>query len=298
MPLSSPASAPLAASIAGYRLQRPLGRGGLGQVFEASDATGQRIALKLFDLAGDEYGDIAAAFERESALALQLDHPDIVKALKAGVQARTAYIAMEFVAGGDLAQHTAAGTLLPVVSVLAMASRVATALGYAHAMDIVHRDIKPANILIDGATDTVKVADFGVARLGDAFRSRTGVITGTPHYMSPEQLAEGAIDARADLYALGIVLFETLSGQLPHEASSLGTLLRKVATEPAPPLRSVRPELPAELDRLVAALLATRAADRPSSAHAVAQQLAALAAATGSATSGAAGRRAGPKSRH
>lgn len=282
MPTSTPlpdataAGAPARASLAGYRIEHALARGGLGQVYAAIDTAGRRVALKVFNLADDDSGDIAAAFERESSLALRLDHPCIVRTIAAGREGRAAYLVMEFVPGGDFTPHTSPGGLLPWPAVIGIGRGVAEALDHAHRLGIVHRDIKPSNVLVHPQSGVVKLADFGLARLGDVFRSRTGVLAGTPSYMSPEQLSAGAVDARADIYSLGVVLFQALSAQLPHEAPSLGALLRKVASERAPDLRRLRPELPATLATLVSRMLATDPAARPARSREVADELAAI----------------------
>ena len=139
---------------------------------------------------------------------------------------------------------------------------------------VIHRDIKPGNVLVDAASDTVKVTDFGLARLGDAFRSRTGIIAGTPAYMSPEQLAESTVGPASDLYALGVLMFELLTGRLPHEASTLGALLVQVSNRAAPRVSTLRPDLPPALNTLVADLLEKRPERRPADANAVADRLA------------------------
>ncbi|MCW5633413.1 MAG: serine/threonine protein kinase [Rubrivivax sp.] len=264
-----------------YRIERLLGHGGLGSVHVARDAQGRTVALKTLPLDGPEASELAQAFEREVALHRRLDHPDIVRILDAGRAGDLAFIAMEFVAGGDLARALRPGAPLPTTQALGIAARLAAALAHAHAAGIVHRDLKPPNVLLDSRAGVVKLSDFGLARLADLQRSRTGVLAGTPAYMSPEQLADADVDARTDLYALGVVLYEMLAGRLPHATDSLGALLREVATREAPPLASLRPDLPAELSHLVAALLAKERRQRPHDAAAVAVRLAALAAAQG-----------------
>ncbi|MFO1285146.1 MAG: serine/threonine-protein kinase [Rubrivivax sp.] len=207
-----------------------------------------------------------------------LEHPNIVAIVDAGQQGDLAFIAMEFVAGGDLAHRSGRGQPMVAARAVGIAERVAQALVHAHGHGVVHRDVKPANILIDEAAGQVKLGDFGLARLADLQRSRTGVFAGTPAYMSPEQLAAGAQDARADLYSLGVVLFELLTARLPHEAPSLGALLRQVASGPAPPLHGLRPDVPAALSELVARLLAKDKAQRPADAATLAQALQSMAA--------------------
>lgn len=278
---SPPVDAPPGTQIAGYKVERLLGRGGLGSVVLACDAAGGRVALKLVDLGGTEGDALRRTFEREVELSCRLHHPGIVGIREAGRAGDLAYIAMEYVAGGDLAQLQRDGRPMLPRRAVEIAARVAHALAHAHALGIVHHDIKPANILVDEVAGQVKLADFGLARLADLQRSRTGVLAGTPVYMSPEQLAEGAQDARADLYSLGVVLFELLAGRLPYEATSLGALLRQVSQLPAPPLHALRPDVPPALSALVARLLEKSPDRRPTSAQRLAEELDAVAFALG-----------------
>ena len=262
--------------LAGHQVVCALGKGGLGEVYEALSPDGRTVAIKAFLLNDDDQGLLAAAFVREANVGQRLHHPDIVKVLDSGCDRQYAYLVMELVPGHDLRPHTQPGQLLPVDEVLRIIERVARALAHAHALNVVHRDIKPGNVLVDAPSDTVKLADFGLARLGDVFRSRTGIMAGTPGYMSPEQLAEGPIDHRSDLYSLGVVLFEMLTGRLPHDASSFGQLLTEVANRTAVRVSTLRPGLPPGLSALVAELLEKRTDRRPDSALSVAERLAQL----------------------
>jgi eukaryotic-like serine/threonine-protein kinase len=185
---------------------------------------------------------------------------------------------MELLGGCDLERYTRPARLLPEPVVLRLAERMARALGYAHSRGVVHRDVKPANVIVDWSSHRVTLTDFGIARAAGAESTRTGLVLGSPVYMSPEQLAGAPADARGDLYALGVMLFQLLSGRLPHESHSLGDLLRQVAHETAPDLRQIRPELPAALAALVASLLAKAPGARARNAELVANTLAALAA--------------------
>lgn len=266
-------AAPALRQLAGYRLLRVLGRGGLAEVYEALDRDGRRVALKVLRLPEDDQGLAAQTLLREARLGEQLVHPGIVRVLASGSVGEHLYLALEYVPGHDLRRHTAPGTLLPLARVLAIGEQLAQALAAAHALGVVHRDIKPANVLVDETHGAVKLADFGLARLGEAFRSRTGLIQGTPAYMAPEQLAEGAVGPHSDLYALGVLLFELLSGRLPFEAHTLGALLQQVGRAPPPALSTLRPQLPAALVALVAELLEPQGVRRPASAHAVAARL-------------------------
>ena len=260
--------------LAGHRLLRSLGKGGLGEVYEGLAPDGRKLAIKAFQIRDDDQGLLAAAFVREASLGQRLAHPDIVKVLSSGCEGEYAYLVMELVPGHDLRLHTQPGHLLPLDRVLQVVERVARALAAAHALHVIHRDIKPGNVLVDAASDTVKVTDFGLARLGDAFRSRTGIIAGTPAYMSPEQLAESTVGPASDLYALGVLMFELLTGRLPHEASTLGALLVQVSNRAAPRVSTLRPDLPPALNTLVADLLEKRPERRPADANAVADRLA------------------------
>jgi serine/threonine-protein kinase len=160
--------------------------------------------------------------------------------------------------------------------VLAIGERVARALDYAHQHQVVHRDIKPANIMFDAASDSVKVTDFGIARITDASRTKTGMVLGTPSFMPPEQLAGQPVDGRSDLYSLGATLFQLLTGALPLRADSLAALMYQIANEPAPDVRSLRPELPAALAQLLQQALAKRPEARFASGKAMAEALRAV----------------------
>ena len=261
-----------------FRIEALLGRGAMGAVYRGVDtADGRSVALKTLALA-QEFGGAALVearerFAREAQTAARLQHRDIVSVLEAGEDQGVAYIAMEYVAGHDLQGHTLAGRLLAVPALLGIVARVADALDHAHRQGVVHRDIKPANVLINLDTDVVKVADFGIARIADATRTRTGMLLGTPSYMAPEQIAGGRIDGRSDIYSVGVMLFQLLSGALPHASDSMARLMHAIANEPAADVRSLRPELPEALSRIVAQALAKRPEIRQSDAAQLAAEL-------------------------
>lgn len=253
--------------LGGYRIERLIGRGAMGAVYLAVDPRNDApLALKTLALAQEfdepEHDVARARFLQEAAAASRLQHPDIVTLYGAGEDRGIAYLAMEALAGADLSRYTRPSRLLPEPVVLRIAARVAEALAYAHRQGIVHRDVKPANVMVDLPTHQVKVTDFGIARCTDAARTRTGLIIGTPAYMAPEQLAGDAPDAASDLYALGVMLFQLLTGRLPYEGESMGRLLQAISQQPPPRLRALRPGLPAALDPLMDKLLAKTARER------------------------------------
>lgn len=253
-----------------YRLGREIGHGSMGVVYMGHDPETQReIAIKTLALGqefeGDSLVEARNRFFREAETAGRLQHPWIVRIFDAGQAYDLAYIAMEFVPGHDLSRHSSSSDLLPVKQVLSIAARVAEALDYAHAQSVVHRDIKPSNIMFDAASDSVKVMDFGIARITDASKTRTGLVMGTPGFMSPEQLAGKKVDGRSDIYSLGVTLFQLLTGNLPFIGASISALMVKIANEPAPDIRILRPELSPELAQLVAFTLQKNPENRPSS---------------------------------
>ena len=152
--------------------------------------------------------------------------------------------------------------LLPVDKVLDLLGRAATALDYAHAHNVVHRDIKPANLMYDSAADSLKLTDFGIAKLIDANRTRTGIVLGTPAFMSPEQLARKSVTGRTDLFALGVTLYKLLTGHLPFHGTSMTKLMFVIANEPHQAVTAVRADLPKWLDGVIDRALAKDPADR------------------------------------
>ncbi len=262
--------------IAGYRLLRCIGQGATSSVFlaEAPDG-GAAVALKLVDLAagGAAADEAGQSFLRAATAARSLQHPDIVAVHAAGLLPHRAWLAMEPVPGSDLSRYTRPARLLPARLVVRLSIRLARALEHAHQHGVVHRDLKPANVLVHWPNDTVKLADFGLARDLASEHSRTGVLLGSPAYMAPELLAGAVPAGSSDLYALGVLLFELLAGRRPHDSDSMGTLLRQIATVDAPDLREWCPALPAALALQVRRLLARPAAERPRSAEQVAQAL-------------------------
>ena len=265
-------------AFAHYELKHELGKGAMGVVYQGRDLrSGRMVAIKTLALHQEFEGaalvDARERFFKEAEAAGRLKHPNIVTIDGSGEAQGLAYIAMEFVAGTDLTAFTQTPHLLPVAQVLAIGARVASALDYAHAKHVVHRDVKPANIMWDPATDTVKVMDFGVARITDASKTRTGIVLGTPSFMSPEQLCGAKVDGRTDLYALGVTLFQLLTGALPLRAESMPELMHKIVHVPAPDVRTLRPDLPEAVATLVAKALNKRPEDRYQTGAQLAQAL-------------------------
>ena len=264
-----------------YLVDREIGRGAMGAVYLGYDpATDSRVALKTMALAqefsGSDLVDARSRFLREAEMAGRLEHPDIVRTLDAGEVDGLAFIAMELVGGAETSSFTAKDTLLPIDTVLAIGARVADALAYAHSRGVTHRDIKPANIMVDLAKGAVKVMDFGVARVADAARTRTGVVLGTPTFMSPEQLSGQTIDGRSDLYSLGVTLFQLLTGELPYRNDSMAALMRAIAQDEAPNVCALRPDLPPPLGDVVALALQKHPGTRYADGHQMAEDLRAV----------------------
>jgi len=277
-PAAPPSDTEQPAGLANYRIERLMGKGAAAQVFLAQDRrSGRWVALKVLELGGGlaspEWHDALERFRREATVLHDLQHPGIVSVLDAGPSERGAWMAMEAVAGCDLTRYTRPARLLPPPLVARIGARLAEALAYAHRRGVVHRDVKPANVLVDWTKDIVKLSDFGLARSTEHTQTRSGITLGSPDYMAPEQLAGGAVGPASDLYGLGATLFELLAGRRPHQADNLGELLRAVASEPAPQLAALRPELDPVLSDAVMPLLAKDLAQRPSDAGHVAARL-------------------------
>ncbi|GAO37029.1 serine/threonine protein kinase [Sulfuricella sp. T08] len=232
-----------------YQVEKELGKGAMGVVYLGKDPKiGRVVAIKTMALSQefdeDELTEVKERFFREAETAGRLNHPNIVTIYDAGEEHDLAYISMEFLKGQDLLPYTKPGNLLPPQTVFSIFSRVADALDYAHSQHVVHRDIKPANIMYEPESDSVKVTDFGIARITDSSKTKTGMVLGTPSYMSPEQLAGRKIEGGSDLFSLGVTLYQMLTGQLPFQGDTMAQLMFKIANEPHPNLLSIDPSLP------------------------------------------------------
>jgi serine/threonine-protein kinase len=250
-----------------YEIEKELGKGAMGVVYQGKDPKISRIvAIKTMNLSqefeADELEDVKARFFREAETAGRLNHPNIVTMYDAGEEHDLAYIAMEFLKGKDLVPYTKRDNLLPLPKVLSIVARVADALGYAHGLHVVHRDIKPANIMYDVESDTVKVTDFGIARITDSSKTKTGMVLGTPSYMSPEQLAGTKIEGQSDLFSLGVSLYQMVCGKLPFEGDSMAQLMFRIASEQPSDILSIRPDVPPCVVAIINKALAKKVDER------------------------------------
>ncbi len=244
-----------------YQIEKELGKGAMGVVYLGRDPKINRVvAIKTMALSqefeADELVEVKERFFREAETAGRLNHQNIVTMYDAGEEHDLAYIAMEFLKGKDLAPFTKPDNLMPVDKVESIVARVADALSYAHENNVVHRDIKPANIMYEPEADQVKVTDFGIARITDSSKTKTGMVLGTPSYMSPEQLSGKKIDGRSDLFSLGVMLYQMTCGQLPFGGDSMAQLMFKIANEPHPDIRTIRPDIPECLAAIIDKALA------------------------------------------
>jgi eukaryotic-like serine/threonine-protein kinase len=256
-----------------YLVVSLLGSGGMGSVYRAEHVLMQKpVAVKILHRHMTTNAEVVARFEREAVVAGRIDHPNVAAATDFGkLEDGSFYLVLEYVEGTSLADVIDRGALAPYRA-LAIARQIADGLSAAHAAGIVHRDLKPDNVLLverDGVRDLVKVLDFGIAKLrleegsGSKPLTQIGTIFGTPQYMSPEQGQGRTVDARSDLYALGVILYEMLTARRPFDADDLVVVITRHVTEPPPPLPA---SLPAPIRELVERLLAKKPEQRPESA--------------------------------
>ncbi|WP_159942393.1 MULTISPECIES: serine/threonine-protein kinase [unclassified Nocardiopsis] len=272
-----------------YRLLSPLGRGGMGEVWRARDELlDRRVAVKLLRSGHPDSAELVARFRREARLTARLaGHPNVVILHDFGHDGADGrpgpvYAVMELVAGRPLTAVLRESGPMPVPRAAGLAAQTASGLGAAHAAGIVHRDVKPGNLMVVGEGSsggcTVKVLDFGIAALTAATRSRritrTGQVIGTPLYMSPEQVRGDRVGQAGDLYSLGAILYQLLTGRPPFTAADSLGVLHQHLTEAPRPVAELRPQVPGPLSELVGAMLAKRPGDRPASAEEVRERLA------------------------
>ena len=258
-----------------YEIVTALGRGGMGTVYRARDLELEEdVAIKTLRPEFVSDAGLLARFKDEIRLARRLSDPNIVRTHDFGEWSGVCFLTMEFVEGMTVRELIDTRGRLGVSSTLAIATQLAHSLAVAHEHGVIHRDIKPQNLLLD-AEGVLKVMDFGVARLAERSTSITeaGLVVGTPAYMPPEQLMAEQVDARSDLYAAGVVLYECLTGKPPFEASSVVSLVAKLLTEEPKPPALVNPEVPPAFSALVLRLLAKKPEDRVQAARELMEQL-------------------------
>src|SRR5438309_2447809 len=263
-------------AIAGrYSLERELGRGGMGVVYLAREVRLDRpVAIKLLPPARARDARLRDRFLREARTAAKLSHPNIIPIFAVDDVEEFVFFAMALVEGETLTERVRQRGPLPPSEAARVVREVAWALAYAHSQGVVHRDVKPDNIMIESGSGRALVADFGIAGL---VKGATGVdggeVIGTPDFMSPEQALGEAVDARSDLYSLGLVGYFALSGTLPFEAAKATDVLAKQVTEAAPPLASAAPGVPRRLAQAIDRCLSKDPADRPDGTATLAEQL-------------------------
>jgi serine/threonine-protein kinase len=250
-----------------YVIERKLGRGAMGAVYLAKDPRINRaVALKVIpiekEFEDEELEEARLRFFREAESAGRLTHPNIITVYDCGEDKHLAYIAMEYLQGTPLTQFTDPKRLLAPNKALELCARVAEALDYAHNQGVIHRDIKPANLLYSMRQDLMKISDFGVARLTDNNRTKTGIVLGTPMYMSPEQLTADTLTGHSDLFSLGVTLYELLVGEVPFKATNIAVLMTKITTDDPAPVSNRRPGVPPSVDAVLFKALAKRPEDR------------------------------------
>lgn len=273
-----------------YHVLAAIGKGGMGSVYRVEHvALKKEMALKLLPEGMHDSADLVRRFEREAEAAARLDHPNIIRVTDFGrSEEGQFFLAMELLEGtllADALQPGGEGTRVVAMApdrAAHIAAQIARALDHAHAVGVIHRDLKPANIILvarDGERDIVKLLDFGIAKLlqpegGGEALTQAGMVYGTPEYLSPEQAVGDPIDLRADLYSLGVILFEMLAGRLPFQSVSKLEILHKHVHERPPSLADVAPQTPDDLVELVERLLDKQRQARPASARLVAEELA------------------------
>jgi serine/threonine-protein kinase len=250
-----------------YVIEKKLGRGAMGAVYLARDPRINRaVALKVIpiekEFEDEELAEARLRFFREAESAGRLAHPNIITVFDCGEDQHLAYIAMEYLQGTPLTSYKDPAKLLAPRKTLELCARVADALDYAHNQGVIHRDIKPANLLYSVKNDVLKISDFGVARLTDNNRTKTGIVLGTPMYMSPEQLGAEDLTGHSDLFSLGVTLYELLTGEVPFKATNIALLMKKITSEDPAPVSNRRPGVPPSVDTVLFKALAKRPEER------------------------------------
>lgn len=260
-----------------YEIQHELGRGAMGIVYLGIDPKiSRQVAIKTLSYAlfpDEEVKLLKDRFFREAEAAGRLSHPNIITVHDVGEEADLSFIAMDYFQGQSLENFTDQKQLLPVKEVYQIMLDVALALDYAHQQQIVHRDIKPSNLLYDRSNKQVKVSDFGIARIVDDSKTKTGDILGSPIYMSPEQVKGQKIDGRSDVYSLGITFYQLLTGYVPFSGDSLANLAYNILNKKAKSVRELRTDLPASSMRIINKAIAKDSSKRYETPALMAQAL-------------------------
>lgn len=238
-----------------YEIEREIGRGAMGVVYLGKDPKIARtVAIKTLSYQAfedNELRDLKSRFFREAEAAGRLSHPAIVTVYDVGEEADLAFIAMDYAKGRPLSEFGKPGRLLPLAKVLDIVARVADALDYAHRQKIIHRDIKPGNIIFNPDNGEIKITDFGIAKISDDSRTRTGSVMGSPLYMSPEQLKGQKVTGATDTYSLGITLYKLVCGETPYQGDTLANLTYQILNKSPRSVREFNPELPNGVVRLI-----------------------------------------------
>jgi len=258
-----------------YEITAELGQGAMGTVYKAVDPLIERtVAVKTIslDLSKEELASFEERFYREAKSAGRLAHPNIVTIYDVGETDNTAYIAMEFLEGQSLREILDSGETLPNERIAEIAAQVADGLAYAQEHGVVHRDIKPANIIIT-RSGVVKITDFGIAHMPSTSKTHVGMVLGSPKYMSPEQVVGKAVDGRSDIFSLGVVLYEMLTGTAPFNGDNISTLMYRILNEIPMWPSALNQRVPAGFDRILARALAKSPENRYQHAHELANDL-------------------------
>ena len=260
-----------------YRVTRKLGAGGMADVYLAEDEElGRRVAIKILNERHANDDSFVERFRREAKNAAGLSHPNIVSIYDRGEAEGTYYIAMEYLDGRTLKELLIARGPMPIADAIHYTRQILNALRFAHKKGVVHRDIKPHNVMVDG-DGRLKVTDFGIARAGASQMTEAGAIVGTAQYLSPEQARGAAVDQRSDLYSIGVVLYEMLTGNVPFTGESPVEIAMKHLSDTPRPPSSIRPEIPPDLDMVVLRALAKNPDDRFQTAEEMDAELAHIA---------------------
>lgn len=286
--VSDNAPQPLPTSIAGYRVLATIGRGAMGQVYLAEDATlDRRVAIKVMHPSRAIDPASRQRFIRESRATAAIEHPHVVTIHQVGEhrqdgeQVGLPFIVMQCLHGDTLGTYRAKLGHVPLAETLRIGREIAEGLAAAHRRGLVHRDVKPENVLLEGPTREVKIIDFGLVRdVGDATPTAhvtvDGAVVGTPAYMAPERIGDRAVDARADVFGLGVMLYELLADRLPFSGTSMMAMLASIAHGSPTPLLTVAPRVPEDVANLVMRMIAHDPADRPATAREVADAIAVI----------------------